>query len=212
METEELLSRQQAIARVTGAIAHELNNPLQGVLALVTVCKSEADRGTRERLEQVHGGLVRLSQIVQSLSAVYENLPREAETISVESFAELLRASFAERSIHTKVTITAPREVRFHALVPETVRLVREAFSLPVPTGGSVHIRLDLTDGRVALICERESSDTAESWGGITDHPVCSGLAVIIDEMTRLAGGEPDFRFDHASLCGIRLCFRIRMN
>jgi signal transduction histidine kinase len=212
LETEELLNRQVSLARIAGAIAHELNNPLQGVLSLVTVSRSEAIGDDRARWEQIQDGLLRLSHVIQSLSAVYENLPRLPEQVTAGDFLDLLVAAFDERKIQTEVFVSLPRDVSFDAMTPELVRLIREAFSLPLPTSGCIRIDMSRQEGRVVLVCERQSLDAAEPWCGLIDHHVCSGLAVLIDEMTKLAGGEPEFRFDHASLSGIRLCFRTRMN
>lgn len=212
METDASQGCQESIARIAGAIAHELNNPLQGVLSLVTVCKEESDSGNRQRLELIHRGLLRLTQIVESLSAVYENLPRPAGQMTVGGFLDLLTESFAERKIGADIASSTPSDLSIYVMVPELVRLIREVFSVRPPTDGRVQIRMEFVEGRAVLTCERQPSGTAEPWCGLSGHHVCSGLAVLIDEMTRLAGGEPGFRFDQASLSGIRLCFRTRMN
>jgi hypothetical protein len=212
LETEDLSGRQELVARIAGAMAHELNNPLQGLLSLAAVCKAESQGQNLERLELVHCGLLRLAQVVQCLSAVYENQPRSDGEIAVGSFLSALAESLDARGIRADVASTVPPGTTIAVLGPEIVRLITEAFSIPSPTDGCLKIRMDVMNGRVLLTCERESMDAAEPWCGLTSHHICSGLAVLIDEMTKLAGGDPEFRFDHASMSGIRLCFRTRMN
>jgi len=212
LETEDLLEYQASIARICGAIAHELNSPLQGVLSILAVCGSESVGRDHERLEKIRAGLLRMTRFVESLSTIYENLPREAERISVGNFLDLLTATLTERNIRADTSVSMSRDMSFHALVAETVRLIAEVFSMPSPMDGSVNIRMNVCDGRAELVCERDSTEPAEPWSGLADQQVCSGLAVLMDELTKLAGGKSEFKFDHASLSGIRLCFRTRMN
>ena len=211
LETEELLGYQASIARISVAIAHELNSPLQGAMSILAVSKSESAGRDRERLEQIHAGLLRLSRFVKSLSVIYENLPREAERISVGEFLDLLTAALLERRIRADISISVPRDVQFHVLVAETIRLIAEVFTQPIPSDGGVTIRMITCDGDIAVECERNSGEPAEPWSKLADRPSCSGLAVLMDELMRLAGGESEFRFDRAALSGIRLCLRTRM-
>ena len=70
-------------------------------------------------------------------------------------------------------------------------------------------IRMIMRDGRVELACERDSTEPAEPWSGLAGQQVCSGLAVLMDELTKLAGGESEFKFDHASLSGSGFAFAL---
>jgi signal transduction histidine kinase len=211
-QLSDLTERQKLAARLAGAITHELNNPLQGILSLFALCKADCGRQNIGRMNDIESGLTRLSRVVDTIGVIHQNLPRPVDETSVGDFLDLLVAAFEERQMAARIMLRAPRDLRFYAMVPETIRLIREVFVLSSAVNGAVNIEVELLNGRALIACERESSDTIEPWCGLDDHPVCSGLAVLIDEMTRLAGGEPEFRFDHASLSGIRLCFRTRMN
>jgi len=64
----------------------------------------------------------------------------------------------------------------------------------------------------VVLICRngtRPASD--DEWLRLEDHGGMSGVAGLINELVRAAGGEAEFRFSEMTLCGMRLLFPTQM-
>lgn len=215
MQAERLIDSQKSTARITGALAHELNNPLQGILSLLSVMSREqaGDEHCQVRLEQIRSGLIRLSRILESFSVAYENLPRPPDQTTVGRFVDHLMTSLTERQLHATVELLPDRETVFYCMSPELARLIGDAFSLPGPEQRSVHLAMTQSGDRVVLICRNGAPDeSGDEWLRLDDHPGMSGVAGLINELARLAGGEAEFRFDETTLCGIRLCFRTQMN
>jgi len=204
----------RATARITGALAHELNSPLQGVLSLLTVLQHECsgDKQCQLRLEQIRSGLSRMSQTVQSFSLTYENLPRPPDCVAVDDLAQRLESAMTERQLRLEVEVSGPRDVRCYGLVHEFVSLLAEAYSQSAVTGRTIHAHIANHDGWVMLECEHGTPDGAESWVTLDQEEYISGLAVLMDEITKLAGGRAEFRFGAAALNGIRLFLRTSMD
>ncbi|MBU0508599.1 hypothetical protein KKH27_07180 [bacterium] len=199
-------------ATLAGALAHELNNPMQGILSLLSVLNRECEdpQACRVRVGQIRSGLARLKRIVESFSVAYENLPREPERITVGDFHERLALAMSERQLRANGTSYRRPEASFYCLWPEVVRLVSDAFSLPTPTDGLIHVENEAEPEWVCIICKRDrDSRTGESeWRSLNERGSFSGLAVLIDEIVRMSQGTVDFQFHDASLDGIRLRFR----
>jgi signal transduction histidine kinase len=212
---ESLIRIQGSAARIAGAIAHELNNPLQGILSLIGIFARECagDEPCQIRLEQIRSGLARVARIVESLSAVYENLPRVPDRTTAGVFSGRLEAAMHERQLRAEITVGVPADSAFECMVPEVTRLIADAYSLQSPAGRTVRVVLRVEDDLMVLTCEREPDDPSgvEPWHGLDEACKASGMAVLVNEMTELGGGRAEFRFDHTSLSGVRLFFRTRM-
>ena len=103
-ETDGILSSQSppyqmSVARVVGALAHELSNPLQGVLSLLSLYARECGESdsTHSRIEQIQAAVGRMTRIIENFSVVYENLPRAADRTTADILGERLAAEFSER-------------------------------------------------------------------------------------------------------------------
>jgi len=215
VQAERLIDSQKSTARITGALAHELNNPLQGILSLLSVMSREqaGDEHCQVRLEQIRSGLIRLSRILESFSVAYENLPRPPDQTTVGRFVDHLMTSLTERQLHATVESLPDRETAFYCMSPELARLIGDAFSLPGPEHRSLRLAMTQNGDSVMLICRNGALDeSGDEWLRLDDHPGMSGVAGLINELAQLAGGEAEFRFDETTLCGIRLCFRTQMN
>lgn len=215
MQTDSLIDSQKSTARITGALAHELNNPLQGILSLLSVMSREyaGDERCQIRLEQIRSGLIRLSRILESFSVAYENLPRPPDQTTVGRFVDHLMTSLTERQLHATVESLPDRETVFYCMSPELARLIGDVFSLPGSEVRSLHLAMTHSGDGVTLICRNGALDEGgEEWLRLDDHPGISGVAGLINELMRLAGGEAEFRFDETTLSRIRLRFRTEMS
>jgi hypothetical protein len=211
VQSDWLIDNQKSTARITGALAHELNNPLQGILSLLSVMSREhaGDELCQVRLEQIRSGLVRVSRILESFAVAYENLPRPPDRTTVGRFISHLLASFTERQLHATVESLPDAETVFYCMSPELTRLIGDAFSLPASEGRGLHLSMAQEEDAVSLTCRNgRPAAMGEGWGSLDDEPGVSGVAGLIGELTRVAGGEAEFRFDEMTLCGIRLRFR----
>lgn len=212
-DQESALDRQRSIARIAGAIAHELNSPLQGLVSLLTVLGHEfqAEEQSKLRIEQMRSGLTRLTRIIEAFSVAYERIPREPETVTVQHFLDHLGKALAERQCNARFSSEVPGDVAFRCLMPELVRLIGDSFILPVPDDRPLLVSVHETGGKVTVACRLRVDNQGETliWKPINGHEISSSLAVLTDELTRFAGGRAEFLFDHASLCGVRLTFEV---
>jgi len=209
------IRRGYSAATIAGALAHELNNPLQGILSLLSVLERECSdpEACRVRVGQIRSGLTRLKRIVESFSVTYENLPREAERITIEDFYRHLSDAMQSRQLHVNAQAPGNRLISFYCLWPEIIRLVTDVFSLPSPLEGPLRIHCDVSGDHVVVICEREKHGEAvdDGWRTVGDNGSFSGLAVLIDEIVSLSHGRADFRMNDKFLDAIRLHFRTEM-
>ncbi len=208
------MEQQRITAAILGALAHEVNNPLQGILSLTAVLSRECEANPQNqvRLEQIRSGLRRVARVVESFSVAYGNLPRPPDEVPLDRLLEWLHATFAEQQFRVESATNANPELRVICLGPELVRLVGDALSVPAVEQRTIRVRVDDGDGWIHLICERpDVTDGLPEWNGIQGTAGFSGLAVLIHEMITLCGGAAAFRWDDTSLSGIRLTFRTRM-
>jgi signal transduction histidine kinase len=215
VQTDWLIDSQKSTARITGALAHELNNPLQGILSLLSVmCREcEGDERFQVRLEQIRSGLIRLSRILESFSVTYENLPRPPDETTVGRFVDHLLTALAERQLHATVESLPDRETVFYCMSPELARLIGDAFCLPGADVRGLRLAMSRDGDGVTLICGTSAPyENGEEWLRLDEHPGISGVAGLINELARLAGGEAEFQFDETTLHRIRLRFRTEMS
>ena len=214
MQVEAVLENQQrVVARIAGALAHELNNPLQGVLSLVgvTLRDCQMDQRCQTRMEQIHQGVTRLSRTVESLAAIYENLPRSPDLVPLADLLKSLSESLAGGAF--RVQIHPPRNgSRVHCFAPELVRLAGDLIVEHLPAGGAVNLSEGHSNGMTGLLCELDSppsgATAADEWLTLNDASDVSGLVVLLDELIRLSNGTAEFKWHDSRLSGMRLWFR----
>jgi signal transduction histidine kinase len=208
------MEQQRITAAILGALAHEVNNPLQGILSLTSVLgrECEAQPHSQIRLEQIRSGLRRVVRVVESFSVAYGNLPRPPDELPLERLLEWLGTSLMEQQFRVESSSGANGTTRILCLGPEMIRLIGDALSFPAVEQRTIRLRADADGDDVILICERpDPSGVAAEWDRIDGTAGFSGLAVLLHEMITLCGGEAAFRWDDTSLSGIRLTFRTRM-
>lgn len=203
-------NEQKTLARIAGAMAHELNNPLQGVLSLVGVTLREcsSDERCQSRLEQIHRGVTRLSRTVESLSAIYENLPRSPDFVSLSDWLNSLAATLTECGFRARVH-PANTDSMVSCFAPELLRLTGDLFREQAAPMSRIQLITRQTAGQAEVVCEAESENPPQSpdddWLNLDNLDSVSGLAVLIDEMIKLSYGQVEFKWRDSSLTGLRL-------
>jgi hypothetical protein len=204
-------SKQKSMACIVGAMVHELNNPLQGIVSLLSVHakESSADDSALNRILQIQAGVTRLARIVEGFSVVCENLPHPPEDLTVATFADRLVSEFSTRNRTAAVIVNCAPETMVHCLAPELIRLIVETFTIHGQSGESICIQFDQSGDAVTLACEqgRENSGELGAWRSLKTQGELSGLPMMVAEIARLGENEAEFRFDHVRLRGIRLTF-----
>ncbi|MFZ5433772.1 MAG: histidine kinase dimerization/phospho-acceptor domain-containing protein [Calditrichota bacterium] len=215
MESTLSADTNQSASAIAGALAHELNNPLQGIISLLSVLGRECidDQNCQLRVAQIRSGLTRLSRIIASFSIAYENLPRPADHVRTGEFIDQLSAAMAERQLKVDSLVTISADTPFFCHGPELIQLISDAFSVPSLPDRTIRLRTELGTNHIVITCQRETvgSRSDDVWHPLDRHRSVSGLAVLIDEVIRLGNGKAEFHFDETALDGVRLYFSVLM-
>jgi two-component system, NtrC family, sensor kinase len=207
--------RMAAVGRITAAVAHEINNPLGGLLtATQTLRVHGASEDTRRRtLDLLQRGL---HQIQTTVAALLPQARVEDRPLEIEDFDDVVTLVQPDL-VRRQVTLTAATEVDSALRAPSAalrqvmLNMLLNGISA-AGTGGTVHAQLSADADRLtfgvahagkALSHEAlESIVTAESG----DDPRGFGLWVCREIATQYGGG---FDVDHRHEQGTRLVFWI---
>ena len=81
-----------AVGKIAGKVAHELNNPMDGILRYLGLAIKSIDRGDREKpkeyLENCRSGLMRMVQIISKLLEFSRNTYSYNEQTTIENIVE----------------------------------------------------------------------------------------------------------------------------
>jgi hypothetical protein len=207
-----------SVARIAGAMAHEVNNPLQGVLTHLSVLSRESagDPGSQVRIEQIRSGLARITRIVKSFSFAYEHMPRRPDLTTISEFVSELMSSLTDRQLRGQVSLEVSPDLSFHCMGPELAMLIADSYTLPAQPSRTVQVRAAQVEDQVHFICEStppgSEYDNDSEFHKIDAGGDVSGLAVLINEIALLSGGEAEFRYGTTTLSGIRLAFPVQMS
>lgn len=195
-------------ARVAGAMAHELNNPLQGLLVALELSAQEfsGDERLTRLLGQIEGGVRRVSTAVRSFSAVYENLPREPEYFPVGEIIWNVTAILEERGIRIDPTeITDSRKVLCHAR--EISQLMSEVVSASELRNQRLVWYLESDEGVCSVRILAAEAGQIE-WVRLVDGNGLSGLPVVLDEFAKLSDGYIELAWRDESIVGISIVLK----
>ena len=146
-----------SIGKLAGGIAHEFNNPLDGVMRYTNLCLEQVreDEVVRGYLLEVKHGLNRMANIVRSLLACSRNTdPGDIKVdpnVTIEQALQGLSAELVNKSIVVQKNLAEnlPSLVDF-GFERIVFNLVRNAIDA-VAEGGQIEILSALRDGNVVL-------------------------------------------------------------
>ena len=152
-----LAERMAVVGRLAARVAHELNNPLDGILRFTNLAmrKREADDPTQRYLEEAKKGPLRMAKIISSLLEFSRctHAPNEEADVN----ALIKDAAAALEGIITRSGV-----VMEYDLVPELpsiqpgdiyqvfVNLIKNAVDA-MPDGGSLRIATAMRDGKLTI-------------------------------------------------------------
>ena len=140
-------SRLAAVAHMGAGLAHELNNPVAGILGMTQLAIARSNRGgdLGPTLRSIESQAQRCREILATLNRLTSDGPGERRRLElhdlVDSVLELARGSMAERGVsvdhqHSAALYTDGDAVRLGQAVSQLIR----SLSLKLDRGGTLHI------------------------------------------------------------------------
>ena len=207
--------RMAAVGRITAAVAHEINNPLAGLLtATQTLSVHGGSEDTRRRtLDLLRRGL---NQIRTTVAALVPQARVEDRALQIDDFADVVTLAHPDVA-HGNVQLTTQAEVESALRVPSAaLRQVMLNMLLNAVSAagdpGRVHAQLRADADRLVFsVTHAGQTLTQEALEAIVaaesgDDPRGFGLWVCREIATQYGGG---FDVDGSHLPGTRLVFWI---
>ncbi|MBI1910053.1 MAG: hybrid sensor histidine kinase/response regulator [Deltaproteobacteria bacterium] len=151
-----------ALGMLAGGVAHEINNPLGGILAFTQLAMRELEpaHAVRDDLKEIEGAAIRCKKIVENLLN-FSRQTKDSDRMevdlneAVEKILPLLRLKFKSRGVEVqtdyekRLPLVCGNESRIQQVV---VNLLTNAFQA-MPQGGIIFVKtLPASGGQVGLV------------------------------------------------------------
>ena len=197
---ERLAERDRAaeLGELAATVAHEVRNPLAGMLTAIDSTRRFGDDATvrRESLDLLERGLRQIQRVVDGTLSAYRGTValRPLDQADVEDVLALLAPEAAGRrvALHLEGRLGTPFPTDAVPVRQALLNLLLNAVQA-TPRGGSVWLRLGVReDGRLRLVIEDEGGGLPEAQRrqlqGVDGTGPGLGLAVVMRELARLDG------------------------
>ncbi len=163
-ENQEMLIQAEKLAsmgQLAASIAHEVNNPLSGVLVYIQLMRKKLDRGDLETavlqdyLSRIDFEITRSTKLIRSLlDFSSQSKPNIQETDCNDVLLKALDLAIHARSTDAKVETELGRLPRIMAdpdqLQEVLINLIVNAFQA-MPKGGTLFVRTEVAEGEVRM-------------------------------------------------------------
>ena len=157
-EKVEKSDRLSEIGQLAAGVAHEINNPLDGVLRFTNLSLSHAGDPDliKKCLKESKSGLERISRIVKSLLTYSSNISNKTQITSINQLLDeilvLLTYLQLSKNIHIKSSFNPdlPDLATFENLDQVFTNIIKNAYEA-MDDGGELEIVTDFTDGELIV-------------------------------------------------------------
>ncbi len=162
--------RLATVGKMAGGIAHEFNNPLDGVMRYTNLCLNHIDPDDdvlRGYLLEIKNGLTRMATIVRNLLACSRRSEKPLQLIhpqaAIEQAVQAVQAEAAHKNIRIDRAIALNvTEIPDQGLERILVNLIRNAVDA-LPPGGRIRVSAQQGEGRLTI-------EVADNGPGIPEH------------------------------------------
>ncbi|MBX3395988.1 MAG: hypothetical protein KF841_11540 [Phycisphaerae bacterium] len=155
--------RLAAVGKLAARVAHELNNPLDGILRFTNLARRHIepsdDEPQKRYLENIKSGIQRMAQILASLLEFSRSTPGAHEQATINQIVEDALSAMEGRIRESGVTVVCNFHhadmpiVRGASLFQVLCNLVKNAVDA-MPQGGTLTISTDLVVADVVIVVE----------------------------------------------------------
>ncbi|MHB1358718.1 MAG: sensor histidine kinase [Rhodocyclaceae bacterium] len=163
--------RLAAVGQLTAGVAHEINNPLSGMLTAIDTLKEygQGDFRTMKTIGLVERGLVQIKEIVGALLVQANAQGRPLGRDDIEDIRVLIKLQADKKHIHFAVTNEMPASVPIPATAARQIMINLLLNALQAaPERGSVTLRVLATDTTLEmLVCNNGEPISPDRLQGI---------------------------------------------
>ena len=152
--------RMAAVGKLAARVAHELNNPLDGILRYLNLASRAHEKGSTEKvpeyLAQARGGLLRMAEIIRELVEFSRSTHTAFDNASISTIVEEAVKVMSDKAVANGVSIVCKLSesmppIRGTNFFQVCCNLIKNAVDA-MPDGGTLTVTTELRDRDATIL------------------------------------------------------------